>query len=60
MSKEDIISNLWEHDIKVSCRQSVKYLSELLENKMSRIKRLPALMFSEPEKTLEEPKSIQI
>ena len=54
MSKEDIISNLWEHDIKVSCRQSVKYLSELLENKMSRRKRLPALMFSEPEKTLEE------
>ena len=53
MAKKDT-SNLQEHDIKFSCWQPVKYSSELLEDEMSGIKRLPALMFSEPDRTLEE------
>ena len=54
MSKEDIISNLRERDIKFSFQQPVKYLNDLLEDKMPGIKRLSALMFSEPDEALEE------
>ena len=54
MSKEDIISNLREREFKFSLQQPVKYLSDLLEDEMSGIKRLPSLMFSEPDKALEE------
>ena len=54
MSKEDTTSNLRKRDIKFSFQQPAKYLSDLLEDEMSGIKRLPSLMFSEPDKALEE------
>ena len=54
MSKDDVIIHLRERDIKFSCRQQVKYLTELLEDEMPGIKKLPALMFRTPDKMLEE------
>ena len=54
MSKDDVIIHLRERDIKFSCQQQVKYLTELLEDEMPGIKKLPALMLRTPDKMLEE------
>ena len=53
MTKDAIVQELHERNVKFTCTSSAKDLNALLENEVHEIKRVPTLMYNNPLDTLE-------
>ena len=54
LKKDEVVQELHERKISFTCMSSTKDLQMLLDKEMHGIQRLPALLFQNPEKNLEE------